>query len=153
MNPITRTNLDNMRSEDRELQNSAFTYILQVTDQPVDWAYEAWDDLVKDLRHKDNHVRAIAAQVLCNLAKSDPKDRMLKDLDALLAVTKDERFVTARHNMQAIWKVGAAGKKQQKKLVDGLAGLFAVVHHGKELHLDPLRYSAKPPKCLRCSKG
>ena len=55
MNSTTLTHLDNLRSEDRDLQNSAFTYILQVTDQPVDWAYEAWDDLVKDLRHKDNH--------------------------------------------------------------------------------------------------
>jgi hypothetical protein len=125
MNTLTRIYLDNLRSEDRELQNSAFTTILAETDQPVDWAYEAWDDLVKDLCHKDNHVRAIAAQVLCNLAKSDPKYRMQKDFPALLAVTKDERFVTARHTMQALWKVGAAGKKQQKLVVDGLTGRFA----------------------------
>jgi hypothetical protein len=124
MNKITRTNLDNLWSEDRELQNKAFFYILKATNKPVDWAYEAWDGMVKNLDHKDNHVRAIAAQILCNLAKSDPKNRMLKDFDALLAVTKDERFVTARHCMQSIWKVGAAGKKQQKKLVDGLAGRF-----------------------------
>jgi len=79
---------------------------------------------VESLTHKDNHVRAIAAQVLCNLARSDPENRMLKDFDALLAVTKDERFVTARHCLQALWKVGAAGKQQQTKLVDGLAGRF-----------------------------
>lgn len=124
MNKITRTNLDNLHSEDRELQNKAFFYVLKATDKPVDWAYEVWDEMVETLSHKDNHQRAIAAQVLCNLAKSDPKNRMLKDFDALLAVTKDERFVTARHCLQALWKVGAAGKKQQKKLVDGLAGRF-----------------------------
>jgi len=62
--------------------------------------------------------------VLSNLARSDPEDRILKDFDALLAVTKDERFVTARHCMQSLWKVGAAGKQQQAKLVDGLAGRF-----------------------------
>jgi hypothetical protein len=50
---------------------------------------------------------------------------MQKDFAALLAVTKDERFVTARHCMQALWKVGVAGKKQQKLVVDGLAGRFA----------------------------
>ena len=55
MNQLTSTNIDNLLSEDRELQNRAFTYILRITDHPVDWAYEAWDDLVKDLRHKDNH--------------------------------------------------------------------------------------------------
>ena len=55
MNTLTRTHLTDIRSENRDLQNSAFTYILKATDQPVDWAYEAWGDLVKDLRHKDNH--------------------------------------------------------------------------------------------------
>ncbi len=121
---ITRTNLDNLHSEDREVQNEAFFYVLETTNEPVDWAYEVWDEMVETLRHKDNHQRAIAAQVLCNLAKSDPEDRMLNDFDALLAVTKDERFVTARHCMQAIWKVGAAGKEQERILLDGLAGRF-----------------------------
>jgi len=124
MDKITRTHLDNLRSEDRELQNQAYSYIMEATDKPVDWAYEVWDEMVAGLSHKDNHARAIAAQVLCNLAKSDPKDRMLKDFDALLAVTKDERFVTARHCLQALWKVGAAGKKQQKILVEGLERRF-----------------------------
>ena len=124
MDRITRTNLDHIRSEDRDLQNQAFLYLLEVTDRPVDWAYEAWDDLVEGLSDKDNHVRAIAAQILCNLAKSDPENRMQKDFDALLAVTKDERFVTARHCLQSIWKVGAAGKKQQEILIAGLEGRF-----------------------------
>ncbi|MBN1453688.1 MAG: hypothetical protein JW963_21920 [Anaerolineales bacterium] len=124
MNAIIRTNLDNIRSKDKELQNKAYFYLLEATEKPVDWAYEAWDELVKDLSHKDNHVRAIASQVLANLAKSDPQKRMLKDFDALLAVTKDERFVTARHCMQSVWKVGIAGLEQQKILVDGLAGRF-----------------------------
>jgi hypothetical protein len=124
MNKTIQTNLDNLWSEDRELQNKAFSYIVEVTAKPVDWAYEVWDQMVENLSHKDNHNRAIAAQVLCNLAQSDPKNRMLKDFNALLAVTKDERFVTARHCMQALWKVGATGKKQQKLLVDGLEGRF-----------------------------
>ncbi len=124
MDKTTRKHLDNLRSEDRELQNKAFFAIIEATDKPVDWAYEVWDDLVEGLTDKDNHVRAISAQALCNLAKSDPKNRMLKDFDALLAVTKDERFVTARHCMQALWKVGVSGKKQQGILVDGLAGRY-----------------------------
>ena len=124
MDKITRTSLDNLWSEDRELQNGAFTHILKATDQPIDWAYEAWEELLANLTHKDNHNRAIAAQVLCNLAKSDPKRRMLKDFDHLLTVTKDERFVTARHCMQALWKVGVAGKKQQKIYTDGLQHRF-----------------------------
>jgi len=124
MDKITRTNLDNLRSEDKQLQNKAFFAVLEATDKPVDWAYDMWDAMVAALSHKDNHQRAIAAQVLCNLAKSDPENRMLKDFDALLAVTKDERFVTARHCMQALWKVGVVGKQQQQKLVDGLDSRF-----------------------------
>jgi len=124
LNGTLRTNLDNLWSADRQLQNEAFFHVLELTETPVNWAYEAWDELVENLSHKDNHNRAIAAQVLCNLAKSDPQNRMLKDFGALLAVTKDERFVTARHCMQALWKVGAAGKKQQKLLVEGLEHRF-----------------------------
>jgi hypothetical protein len=124
MDKITRTHLDNLWSEDRDLQNKAFFYIIEATNRPVGWAYDVWDEIVDNLSHKDNHNRAIAAQVLCNLAKSDPKNRIQKDFDALLTVTKDERFVTARHCLQALWKVGAAGKKQQKILVEGLERRF-----------------------------
>jgi hypothetical protein len=124
MDTITRTTLDNLWSDDRALQNQAFFAVIEMTDQPVDWAYDVWDMLVANLSHKDNHHRAIAAQVLCNLAKSDPAQRMLTDFEALLAVTKDKRFVTARHCLQAIWKVGAVGKSQQDMLVQGLEGRF-----------------------------
>jgi hypothetical protein len=124
MDELTRTNLENLYSEDRELQNQAFTFILEATEKPVGWAYDAWDHLVDSLSHKDNHVRAIAAQALCNLAKSDPENRMLNDFDSLLGVTKDKRFVTARHCLQALWKVGAAGKEQQAILVEGLERRF-----------------------------
>ncbi len=124
MKRITRTNLDDLLTQAGDRRYKALMYVLKVTDNPVDWAYEVWDQLVENLRHEDNHQRAIAAQVLCNLAKSDPGNRMLKDFDALFAVTRDERFVTARHTLQASWKVGAAGKKQQKMVVDRLAGRF-----------------------------
>jgi hypothetical protein len=119
-----QTQIDNIRSENRDTQNKAFTYIINLTDKPVDWAYEVWDGMVAGLTHKDNHVRAISAQILSNLAKSDPKDRMLKDFDKLLAVTRDERFVTGRHCLQSLWKIGVAGKKQQKVYMDGLERRF-----------------------------
>ena len=124
MDKLTRIHLDNIHSKDRELQNKAYFYILNVTEKPVDWAYEVWDEMVSGLTHTDNHVRAIAAQILCNLAKSDPKERILKDFNKLLAVTKDERFVTARHCMQSLWKVGVAGKEQKKIYLDGLERRF-----------------------------
>jgi hypothetical protein len=119
-----RTHLDNIRSDDSELQNKAYTELIKKTEKPVGWVYEAWDELVEGLRHKDNHVRAISSQILSNLAKSDPKEKMLQDFDKLLAVTRDERFVTARHCLQSMWKIGATGKKQQKILLDGFTQRF-----------------------------
>jgi len=123
MDSKTRKHIENLWSEDRDLQNQAFSYILKETEKPVDWAYDVWDQLVEGLRHKDNHVRAISAQILAGLAKSDPKNRMQKDFPALMAVTKDEKFVTARHTLQSIWKVGKE-KKMQKTVVDALANWF-----------------------------
>jgi len=90
----------------------------------VDWVDSYWDDRVEGFMDKDIHVRAIAVQRLANLARSDPKGRILKDFPVLLSVTRDERFVTARHSLQAIWKVGLAGEKQQKLVMDGLARRF-----------------------------
>lgn len=124
MDKTIRTQIENIRSADRDLQNKAFTYVINLTDKPINWANEVWDEMVEGLTHKDNHVRAISAQVLSNLAKSDPRNRMLKDFDKLLEVTKDERFVTARHCLQSLWKVGVAGKKQQKVYTDGLERRF-----------------------------
>ncbi len=124
MNKSLRQTLNNLWSEDRALQNITFSRMLASTQKPVDWAYEIWDELLENLSHQDNHNRAIAAQVLCNLAKSDPENRMQKDFAALLALTKDERFVTARHCMQALWKVGLVGEAQKKLLMAGLATRF-----------------------------
>lgn len=120
MNRTIRAHVDNIFSDDGQVQFEAYDYLMKETEKPVDWAYEAWDELVEGLTHKDNHVRAICGQLLANLGKSDPKGRMLKDFDKLLNVTKDERFVTARHTLQNIWKVGLGGKKAQQLVVNGL---------------------------------
>ncbi len=121
---MTRTYIDNIFSTDRETQSTAYFALIEATNHPVDWAYAVWDDMVKALTHKDNHIRAIAAQLLNNLAKSDPERRILKDFDALLAVTKDDRFVTARHCMQSLWKIGVVSELHQDRLVAGLEGRY-----------------------------
>lgn len=122
--PDAATELERLRSGGPDQQDAAFACLMAATDEPVGWAYDAWDDLVALLSHPSNRTRAIAAQVLCNLAKSDPQERMVNDLDHLLAVTRDERFVTARHCLQSLWKVGAAGERQRRRLLDGLRARF-----------------------------
>jgi len=116
--------LQDLRSAHPSRQNHAFQALIEATNSPVDWAYEVWDDLLRTLEVGDNRQRSIAAQVLCNLAKSDSQERIVKDLPALLKVTKDARFVTARHCLQALWKVGVVGEPQRKVLLKGLAARF-----------------------------
>jgi hypothetical protein len=116
--------MEDLRSSEKDRQNRGFTSLLQATNQPVDWAYAVWNDLLQILLKGDNRQRSIAAQVLSNLAKSDPKKRMVKDMEALINVTRDERFVTARHSLQSLWKIGVAADLQREALVKGLAQRF-----------------------------
>jgi hypothetical protein len=111
-------------SEDRDLQNAAFTSAITATDEQVAWAYDVWDEVVSNLTHEDNHNRAIAAQLLCNLAKSDPDRRILGDFERLIEVTRDHRFVTARHCLQSLWKIGVVGDAQLDLLIRGLQTRF-----------------------------
>lgn len=120
MDKTIRTMVDAIFMGNGETQFKAYDYLMKETEKPVDWAYDIWDDLVAGLTHRDNHVRAICGQLLGNFGKSDPKGRMFKDFDKLLEVTRDERFVTARHTLQNIWKVGLGGKNAQILVVKGL---------------------------------
>jgi len=124
MDEAVKAHLAGIQSADRTVQGRAYDALMKATEQPVDWAYEAWDALLKILTHRDNHQRAIGAQLLCNLAGSDPEGRILKDFDALIEVTRDERFVTARHCLLSLWKIGLAGESQKLRVIDGLEGRF-----------------------------
>jgi hypothetical protein len=124
MDTQLQESLEALRSGDKEQQNAAFSHLLSATKEPVPWAYQIWEEVVTLLSHPNNRSRSIASQVLCSLAKSDPEERILGDLDALIAVTKDERFVTARHCMQSLWKVGVAGERQRQRLLSGLEARF-----------------------------
>src|SRR3954454_4023585 len=112
------------KSGDKDERYEAYQNILNVTDQQVDWAYEVWNQLIEDLTHKDNHQRSRAAQYLANLAKSDPEMRIMKDFPKLWEVTKDEKFVTARHSLQSIWKVGIAGTVQKEMVMEFMVERF-----------------------------
>lgn len=112
------------KSKDKQESYEAYLYILQATEKQVDWAYEVWDDLLEGLTDKDNHQRSRSAQYLANLAKSDPENRMLTDLPRLWEVTKDEKFVTARHSLQSFWKVGLGGAEQKDLVMEFMVKRF-----------------------------
>lgn len=116
--------LDDIRSADRQVQGAAFEALMAATDDPVDWADDGWDRLVVDLDHRDNRTRAIAAQVLCNLAESVDQERVLAVLPMLMEATYDERFVTARHCLQSLWKLGVTGQAQRDAYRQALTTRF-----------------------------
>ena len=116
--------MGDLLSSNKERQNQAFQFLSGMTAEPVAWAYEVWDELLRLATKGDNRQRAIAGQLLCNLAQSDPQARILEDIGLLFTLTKDERFVTARHCLLSLWKVAIAGDRQRKKVVDGLVARF-----------------------------
>ena len=119
MNTIVQ-HIENLSNKDKEIQGSSFRYLIEQTRDQVNWAYDVWDDLLDLLKSDDNRARAIAGQLLSNLAKSDPEGRLKRDFEKLLEGTKDERFVTARHILQSLWKVGIVNKELQEVTVPGL---------------------------------
>lgn len=119
-----RNEFERLESKDKEERYEAYQKILEATEEKVDWAYEIWDQLLESLTDKDNHKRSRAAQYLANLAISDPERRMLRDFPKVWKVTYDEKFVTARHSLQSLWKVGLAGKEQKEMVMEHMVVRF-----------------------------
>jgi hypothetical protein len=124
MDEHTRTLLADRRSPDREVAYQTLVELFRKTEERVAWAYEVWDALLGDLEHREGARRAFAAQMLTRLAISDPDGRMLDDFPKIAAVMKDEKFVTARHTLQSLWRVGLAGPAHEAMVVDALEQRF-----------------------------
>lgn len=125
MDELTRRHLQNLHlTDDADARYESYKYVLNQTLEPVSWSYEIWDELLGMMKNGDNHQRSIAAQVLSGLAKSDPEKRMLKDVDQIFAVTHDDRFVTARHSLQSLWKVAVVSPELLKIVTARLAERF-----------------------------
>jgi len=116
--------IQDLKSTDKDRQNYAYQALLDMTAERVDWAYEVWDDLLRLTAKGDNRQRSIAGQLLSNLAKSDPESRIVRDAERLIAVTRDERFVTARHVLLSLWKIAIVGNRQRMAILDGLVRRF-----------------------------
>lgn len=126
MDKYMKEKFQELESPDKSVQVEAFEEIMMELNQEVSWAYEVWDELRTWLTDEDPHKRAIGAQFLAGLAISDPKNRILEDFPLIWEVTKDEKFVTARHSLQSIWRVGLGGEEQ----------LSLVLNHLTERYMD-----------------
>jgi hypothetical protein len=116
--------LERLDSTDKDLRYKAFTELIQTTNKPVPWAYKAWDQLIRLAQHGDNHQRAIGVQLMANLTKSDIESRILKDINKLVQVTKDPMFVTARHSLLCLWKIGIKDAEHQRVVMAKLTKRF-----------------------------
>lgn len=128
---------EDLASQDDKRRYRALQAILQMTDTPVEWAYEAWDSLAARLTDENSYQRSIGAMVLCNLAKSDPKRRMRKTAKDLLPLMRDEKFVTARQCIQSIWKLAAGDGELKAPVVSQLEKRFKEAE--KEKHHNLIR--------------
>lgn len=121
---VIKQHIQNLSGKDKDLQGESYRVLMKLTDKPVNFAYEIWGDLLEILKTGNNTGRSIAAQLLCNLAQSDTENRLDKDLPKLFEATKDEKFVTARHTLLSLWKIGIVNNHLLKKVLAGLEKRF-----------------------------
>ncbi|MDV2686032.1 hypothetical protein RYX56_16815 [Alkalihalophilus lindianensis] len=124
MNPTIQRYFTDLESPDKQAQYEAYQHLIEATRTEVDWAYEVWDQLKEDLTNKDAHKRSRAAQFLSHLAISDLEKRIIDDFPKVWAVTKDPKFVTARHSLQSIWRIALAGAEQKQLVMTHLVDRF-----------------------------
>lgn len=111
----------NILGKDETIRYDSYIILMEMTEVKVEWVYDIWDILINNINHKDNHTRAIIGQLICNLTKSDYEKRIQKDFHKLINLTKDKMFVTARHCLLSIWKIGLTGQDNLLLVIDGLS--------------------------------
>lgn len=132
------SHIENILSKRQGARYDSYISLLDETNKKVTWAYRYWDKLEELLTEGDDHQRSIAAQLLANLTKSDPEGRMSKTLLKLIEETKDERFVSAHHTLQCLWKVGIENEELESILLDGLIDRYVECENEKNFTL--IRY-------------
>jgi hypothetical protein len=95
----------NLAEKDDDIRYEAFRRLMSITEEPVPWIYEAWDELTGKFKSDNSYQRTIAMNLFCNLSRCDSQKRIVEILPQLLALTEDEKFITRRQTMQALWKV------------------------------------------------
>ncbi len=126
---------DNLGSSDDKIRLNALQILLKITEDKVDWVYDAWDDLLEKLDDENSYQRSIAIMLLCNLAKSDTENRLIASLNLLLAHTHDDKFITSRQCIQSIWKAAAASKQNREIVLDHLEKRFRECTEEKHYNL------------------
>jgi hypothetical protein len=117
MDALLRNKFDDLESRNDLIRMKAWKYLMELTEKEVDWVYEKWDYLVKNLDNENSFQRSIAIMMLCNLVKSDKEKRISKILNKVLPHTKDDSIITSRQCINSIWKIAIINKQLSEKVI------------------------------------
>ncbi len=119
-----RSAIEALAAGDTQAIGDAYATLQHEADQKVDWADAVWDKLITLLASPNNRVRSIAGQALCAFAASADHSKVSRDLGTILLTSHDERFVTARHILQSIWRIGLCSDALRHDLLIQLEQTF-----------------------------
>lgn len=114
----------NLESKDDKLRLNSLNIILKETEEKVEWIYSVWDELINKLDNENSYQRSIGIMILCNLAKSDNKNRFNDIIEKILYHTADDKFITSRQCIQHCWKIALINNKLKEKVVKHLQELY-----------------------------
>lgn len=115
---------EDLKSKDNKIRFAAFEKLQQITEQPVDWVYDKWYELVEKLESKNSFQRSIGLILLANLCKSDSEYKMGEILNNYLGNFDDEKFITSRQCIQNVWKVAISNDKFRVKVLEELENTY-----------------------------
>ncbi|WP_025295010.1 hypothetical protein [Sphingomonas sanxanigenens] len=122
--PEIRALIDAIADAGRDVQGAAFMRLCALTEVPPAWAPGVWSELLALLDHRNHRTRAIAGQLLARIAPATAVATVVADLPRLIAATRDPQFVTGRHILQALARLGTAPPEVRARLAALLAARF-----------------------------
>jgi hypothetical protein len=109
-----------LESKDDKIRYPAFKKLQEVTEKKVTWIYDKWFTLTEKLESDNSHQRTIGLTLLANLSKSDEELWIAKIIDKYLEHFDDEKFITARLCIQAVWKIALVNDRLRRKIINSL---------------------------------
>jgi hypothetical protein len=128
-----------LESKEDDVRFTAFTTLIKITDEKVEWFDERYIDLVNKLDNENSYQRSIGIMLLCNLAKSDSTDTFENLLPKIKKHISDEKFITSRQCIQNIWKIAICKEREKTNIVTALTEYFVkckTINHSNLLRQD-----------------
>ncbi len=109
-----------LKLKDNEIRYAAFLELLEITESPVNWVYDYWDELVGKLNSDNSFHRTIGLQLLANLTKSDSQMKMFDFLTEYVNHFEDDKFITSSQCINFSWKIAIVNDNYCRRIIDEL---------------------------------